>query len=283
MSRIYSLFSVSIPFDPTHRFETSPFLHSLVLATIRLTAALYGVIGIIIKLAIAKDESACASFSFFSNITFWGITFYFVFAGMHTMSYALRGNSWLDSWLKWLQLLHSSLYSTIAAFPLLVTIVFWAVQSKPDKFSTSYDAWSNVTRYALNPVFAFFEILISRTEQRPWIHLPCVIILLAGYCGIVYITHATEGFYTYSFMDISKFGPGALARHIVGIGASCTGIFILVRFMICGRLWLTETKLGKHGKSSKINKAVEGQTWIQMEEGENTNQTDHGRRSYDKE
>lgn len=168
MYDIYALFGVNSLFDPTRRFSTSWCLNPLFLGFIRLLVALYGIVTIIIKLALAKDESAGASFSYFSNITYWGITFYYIFAGMHSLSYAIRGRMCLESWPRWLQLLHGLLYSTIITFPLLVTIVFWAVQFKAEKLDTPFNTWSNITRHALNSVFALFEIVVPRTEKPPW-------------------------------------------------------------------------------------------------------------------
>ncbi|KAF2250177.1 hypothetical protein BU26DRAFT_424958 [Trematosphaeria pertusa] len=265
MTNIYTLFHAHTPFDPHHRFSTSWLLSPLSLALTRLLIAIYGIIGIVIKLAIAKDESAGASLSYFSNITWWGLTFYFLFAGLHSASYAVRGQAWLGQWPALFQLLHGLLYSTIVTFPLLVTTVFWAVQFRSEKFDSRFDTWSNITRHALNSVFALFEIVVPRTEMPPWIHLPCVLLLLGGYACIAYITYETEDFYTYGFLDSSKFSAGALAGHLIGIGAGCGGFFVLVRLAIYARLLLVEKKLGKHGKRSKRDSEVATRPWIEME------------------
>lgn len=50
--------------------------------------------------------------------------------------------------------------------------------------------------HALNSVFAAFEIFCTHAGPTPWLHAPFLIILLAGYLGVAYITHATQGFYS---------------------------------------------------------------------------------------
>ncbi len=143
-TRFWSLFNVGEPFDVTNRFETSTFLSPTSLGCVRLVLATYGVTSIVVKFAIPGEEGVGVSFSYFSNITWWGITFYHLFASFHTLSYARTGRAPLQSWPRFLQLAHSLLYSTVITYPLMVTIVFWAMQYKPSKFAEPIDAWSNV-------------------------------------------------------------------------------------------------------------------------------------------
>lgn len=56
--------------------------------------------------------------------------------------------------------------------------------------------WSNISEHALNSAFALFEILLTNVAPMPWIHIPFLIVLLAGYLGVAYITFATQGFYS---------------------------------------------------------------------------------------
>ena len=106
-------------------------------------------------------------------------------------------------------------------------------------------AWSNISQHALNTVFILFEILLTRCGPSPWCHLPFLIFFLAGYLGIAYITHATEGFYSkhyyaypqhkslinpapaYSFLDPKK-QHGVLAAYIIGIGVGECVVFSVV-------------------------------------------------------
>ncbi|KAF2091480.1 hypothetical protein K490DRAFT_60920 [Saccharata proteae CBS 121410] len=248
MLRFWPLFGVETPFDPYHRFETSTILSPLALGCVRSVLAFYGILTIILSLTLPVQQPAGASFSYFSNITWWGITWYQVFASIHTLSYARTGRSLLERWPRFFQLAHSLLYTTIMVFPLMVTIVFWALQFKPSKFADPVDAWSNTTHHALNSAYALFEIIVPRTERPLWIHLPCIVILLGGYAGIAYITHATEGFYTYAFLNPHKHKTGTFAGIIIGMGAICIVLFVIVYLLIWLRLWLTETVLGKPGK-----------------------------------
>ena len=89
----------------------------------------------------------------------------------------------------------------------------------------------------MNSAFALFEILFTRVGPNPWSHILFLILILAGYIGIAYITRATEGFYgtflfvfnlsrvthapppfraVYSFLDPGK-QKGRLAAYLVGI------------------------------------------------------------------
>lgn len=94
------------------------------------------------------------------------------------------------------------------------------------------------------------EITIPRTFPPPWIHLPILIILLALYLALAYLTHATEGFYPYDFLDPNK-GKGKLVGYVFGILAAIIVIFVVVYLIIWIRLRLTEKTLGKQGKFAK--------------------------------
>ncbi|KAI4124836.1 MAG: hypothetical protein LQ338_004614 [Usnochroma carphineum] len=107
------------------------------------------------------------------------------------------------------------------------------------------------SQHALNTVFAAFEIFFTRTSPPPPAHLSILVLILALYLALAYLTHATEGFYPYSFLDPKK-GSGKLAGYILGILAAACVIFVIVWALIWIRRWLTETKLGMHGKFVKI-------------------------------
>jgi hypothetical protein len=111
--------------------------------------------------------------------------------------------------------LHIRMTITLPAF--LVTIVYWILLSSSSTFATPYSgmnlspilflifsfkitAWSNISKHALNSVFAAFEISLSNVEPLPWIDLPPTIAILAGYLGIAYITHATQGIYSRPYL-----------------------------------------------------------------------------------
>jgi len=112
-------------------------------------------------------------------------------------------------------------------YPIIVTIVYWVLLSSYDTFHPRFNAWSNISQHALNTVFVLFEILFTHCGPSPWSHLLFLILFLAGYLGVAYITHATEGFYTYSFLNPHK-EHGLLAAYIVGIGVGECIVFSVV-------------------------------------------------------
>ncbi|RPB00852.1 hypothetical protein L873DRAFT_746575 [Choiromyces venosus 120613-1] len=249
------LLGVGSPFDSTNRFQTSSILSPVVLAFARLLIACYIFVALFYRIArsavIDGSRETRNSFSYFTNLTYWGLGCYFAVSAVHTLVYAFSGKAPLERWPKVLQFLHSLLYTTIITFPFLVTVVYWVILA-PDEnpFSTVYSAWNNISFHALNSVFALFEILIPRTERPPWIHIPFLILLLAGYLGVAYITKATKNFYTYSFLNPNKSGPGMVAAYVFGITAAICVVFVITRLIIWLRLVLCEKVFGLKGKFS---------------------------------
>jgi hypothetical protein len=130
---------------------------------------------------------------------------------------------------------------------LMAVVVYWGLLYSG--FDSTFQVWSNVSQHALNTVFCLAEIFLARTEPLPWIHLLWLIILLCLYLGLAFTTFATEHFYVYSFLDDSKKGGrGRVAGYIFGILAAAIIIFIIVRYVILLRQWVTETKLHMTGK-----------------------------------
>jgi hypothetical protein len=83
----------------------------------------------------------------------------------------------------------------------MATVVFWSVLSA-GAYRSSFSTFSNISMHALNTVFAGLEIILPRSEPHPWLLLVPIVIILALYLGLAYLTHATEGFYVYSFLDM---------------------------------------------------------------------------------
>jgi len=113
-------------------------------------------------------------------------------------------------------------------YPLLVTIVYWALIASPSTFETRYWAWSNISKHALNSVFALFEIFFTNVEPIPWLDLAPCLVMLGCYLGLAYITYATQGFYTYAFLNPETQG-NALAGYIIGIAVAECIIFAIVK------------------------------------------------------
>lgn len=86
----------------------------------------------------------------------------------------------------------------------LVTIVYWGDLASSATFATRFSTWSNVSIHALNSAFALFELLLTHAGPTPWTHAPLLVLLLAGYLGVAYITHATQGFYSARYLSLSE-------------------------------------------------------------------------------
>jgi len=152
--------------------------------------------------------------------------------------------------LRWL---HSAYYATITVYPFIVTIVFWAILSD-GAYRTELSSFDNISMHALNSVFAGLEIILPRSDPHPWLLLVPLIVILALYLGLAYLTHATEGFYVYSFLDIQENGSGLVAGACIGILVGAVVVFIIIRYLILLRRWITETKLHMYGKLSSHQK-----------------------------
>lgn len=92
------------------------------------------------------------------------------------------------------------------------------------------------------------EMLLTNAGPAPWLHTPLVVLLIACYLGVAYITYATQGFYSpssppshlpkltlrctaYSFLDPQKQG-GKVAAYIAGIGLAAA-LFFAIAWGIC--------------------------------------------------
>jgi hypothetical protein len=181
------------------------------------------------------------------------LAFYFLVASIHTFTYARWSRPLLDSFPRPLQALHAFYYTTIVTFPFLVTIVYWAILYKSPWFPREFNAFTNISQHAMNSVFALFEIVFTRTTAAsiPFIHMLWLIVLLAMYLAVAYITHAVQGWYTYSFLDPSVGGPGRVAGYVFGIAAAILIVFLIVKGLVWVRVWLTEKVLHMDGKFAK--------------------------------
>ncbi|KAF8874991.1 hypothetical protein BD779DRAFT_1564838 [Infundibulicybe gibba] len=241
------------PFDPAHRLVTSPFFSPLALAAIRLSIALYTLVTLLFTLIWdgIRLKVAAGFFSYFTHLSYIGVCAYFFASGTQTLSYALHTSHSstgypLQRWPRILQYLHTVLYSSVVTFAPLVTVVFWALLSSPDTFATTFDTWDNISVHALNTVFTLFELLGTNAPPLPWLHImPCEL-MLAGYLGVAYITHATQGFYTYTFLD-PKRQHALLAAYIVGIAVGEIIVFAAAHGLSVLRIHVTRRSAGAHG------------------------------------
>lgn len=97
----------------------------------------------------------------------------------------------------------------------------------------------------MNSLFALVEIGLPATNPPPLLHLVGLIILLLLYLALAYLTHATQGFYVYSFLDPSK-GSGRVTGYCFGIAAGIVVIF----FVAWGVIWVRRKYTGE-GKRSR--------------------------------
>ncbi|CBX93645.1 hypothetical protein IAQ61_003536 [Plenodomus lingam] len=241
------------PFDPENRFVTSWILPPGLLFAVRALLSLYAFITLFTIFgwngSHDMSEASRRSFSYFTHLTYWGLAFYHAFSAAHTGSYWLTGTSFLARWPKSLQVAHSMFYSTVVIYPWIVTAVYWAILL-PGRFPSTFELWSNVSQHALNSFYALFEIVVPRTEPLPWLDLIPIVILLALYLSLAYLTYATQGFYTYSFLNLQEHSSGIVAAYIVGILVAAIILFLIVKCAILLRIWITEKLLHMSGKFS---------------------------------
>lgn len=159
MSRIYNLLGVDHPFDPSSRFTTSWLLPPLSLAIIRAIFSLYAFITIFTIFGWNDSHHDAYQtrhfFSYFTDLTYCGLAFYFLFSALHTFSYERTGKSWLQNWPRPLQAAHAIYYTTAVTYPILVTLVFWVVLYTT-WFPIVEQGWSNVGEPSLT--FAFMTL-----------------------------------------------------------------------------------------------------------------------------
>lgn len=225
------------PFDANHRLVSSPLYPPRALAFQRLFLVAYSVTTVITSLVYESVVIRQGNiwFSFFTHLTIIGLAAYFLVSTYHGFNYKPSPSSSyaypLQRWPRIFQALHILLISTITTFPLLVTICYWALIASPATFATPYATWSAVSLHIFNTVFALLEITTTNIPPLPWAALPVCLVLLLAYLGVAYITHATQGIYTYSFLD-PQAQHGKLAAYIVGIAVGEVIIFALVHYAI---------------------------------------------------
>ncbi|KAI3602248.1 hypothetical protein WG66_002437 [Moniliophthora roreri] len=257
---LVDLFGAPSPFDPQHTLVTSPFFSSAVLACIRFSVAVYTLVTLVFLIIwdSVKDQSGGQFFSYFTNLTFTGICAYYWASFVQTAFYTRRRCQGKDgyplqSWAKTLQVLHLMLQTTIVTFPILVTVVFWVLLASPETLGNTLNQYRNITVHALNTVFCGFEMIFTNNPPPKLLMLPFMILILIGYLGVAYITHETQGFYPYSFLDPQKQGP-LLAAYIAGIGVA--------EVLLFGIAWVA-----MWARQKFFSRSLE-----QMEETESTNE-----------
>ena len=87
--------------------------------------------------------------------------------------------------------------------------MFWAILAH-GALDNALSTYTNTSEHALNSVFAFLEIFLPRSDPHPWLQLVPLIVIGLLYLALAYLTHATQHFYVYNFLD-----PYVSAEHRV--------------------------------------------------------------------
>jgi hypothetical protein len=270
-------------FDQEKTFVRSHFVSPLVLASIRAVLSIYSFTTIVTCYAwlanktatiglkdvnigsykIQQSEAAIGqSFSFFTYLTFWSLGFYFLASSVHTFVYAFRQRTWLANWPKPFQLAHSLYYSSVTSFPFLVTIVFWGTMNSGWP-AGRFEQWINISVHGLNSVFAITEIVLSATAPPPITHLSIVLLVLSVYLGLAYLTHYTQSFYVYEWMNPAH-GTTSIVLHVAGYAGAMIIIFLVVRYAIIARNLLAakmEVRRSKGLQETAIKLDDASDTW----------------------
>ncbi|KZT56414.1 hypothetical protein CALCODRAFT_483992 [Calocera cornea HHB12733] len=242
MVQIYALLGVREPFDPELHWVTSWAFPRSVYAAIRLFLALYTLISALVDVALtAKSGGVFGYYSYFTNLSYIGIVSWFWASGVQTAFFAFREKTGypLQRWPRFLRFMHSLLFTTIAVYPIIVLVVVWAILYDPVVYwANTYNTWDEISGHIINSVLITFEVIFSDIGPMPWWHMLFIVIGLALYLGLAYITRASQGFYTYSFLNPAT-QHAKLAGYIVGIGLGGCVVFILMRYIIVLRVRLT--------------------------------------------
>jgi hypothetical protein len=97
-----------------------------------------------------------------------------------------------------------------------------------------FEQWINISVHGLNSVFAVTEIVLSATAPPPLTHLSIVLLVLSVYLGLAYLTHYTQGFYVYEWMNPAH-GTTSIILHVAGYAGAMIVIFLVVRYAIIAR------------------------------------------------
>ncbi|KAF9782469.1 hypothetical protein BJ322DRAFT_1076237 [Thelephora terrestris] len=219
MDGVYSKFGVGVPFDPELSLVTSPVYSPFLLATIRLLFGFYYLLTFIFWFSWESVHSPVdvdQFFSYFTHLSAIGLCAYFWAAGVQTTAYARWNKYPLRHWPRLFQLLHLGLTATVITFPFVVTIAYWGLLASSTSFSTPFNAWENTSLHILNSVFALSEILLTFVGPIPWLYLPICVLTIGLYIALAYVSHATQNFYPYKFLDPAQYG-GQVAAYVFGV------------------------------------------------------------------
>ncbi|PHH75219.1 hypothetical protein CDD82_4540 [Ophiocordyceps australis] len=248
------------PFDVENRFVTSWIVAPFTLAAIRMTIGSYILSSILFIIAWSCTHPATTggcvasrrSFSYFTVLAFWGQAFYFIVAAIHTFFHAsCPGHlSLLSRFRRPFGALHSFFYSSVVVFPLLVSMIYWAMIFKGPWRGSTFDSWRNVSQHALNSVFALFEMTLTRTLLLPVVHLLWLFCIIVAYLGVAFLTNADQDFFVYAFLDKDQVGgAGLVTAYIACVAMALVVLFVVAQVIIRVRLWGVEDRKNVLGEA----------------------------------
>lgn len=93
-----------------------------------------------------------------------------------------------------------------------------------------------ISEHGIIGLYSLLEIFLTTTPPHPLLNLAFLILILLLYLSLAYLTHYTQGWYTYSFLD-----PGDHGQHNGKVAAYCfiiLAIILVVFFVTWGLIWL---------------------------------------------
>jgi hypothetical protein len=111
-----------------------------------------------------------------------------------------------------------------------------------------------ISQHGIIGLYALLEIFLTTTPLHPLIHVAFLILILLLYLSLAYLTHKTQGFYSYSFLD-----PGAHGKNSGKVTGYCFAILaiIVVAFALTWLfIWLRRRWTGGRIKRSKRDREL---------------------------
>ena len=112
-------------------------------------------------------------------------------------------------------------------------------------------------------LFPVFEIIFSTTPPPPLLHLPFLILILALYLALAYVTYASDGWYTYPFLD-----PGVNGENsgiVAGYSFAIAGGTVVIFAVVWGIIWVRRRVVGRDRRKLARSHSTDS-TEITMEE-----------------
>ncbi|KAJ9496729.1 hypothetical protein LTR99_010533 [Exophiala xenobiotica] len=268
------------PFDAKHSFVTSWAMRPTYYGVLRLFLAAYASTTVLYSMSwharhtdvvhlkdikipeytiVVGANAIGRSFSYFTYLSYYSQALYFLVSGIHTLTYARTGTSWLHSrYPKGLQLAHRLHYAMVVCFPFLISILFWATMRAGPWFTLTFDAWEQMSVHGLNSLFALVEIILPATAPPAWGQLSVLLLVMALYLGLAYLTRATAGWWVYEWLNPQN-GAGQIIAHMVGYTAGIVAIFAIVK----GMIWLRNRLVDRFGcnKDENENGVAQASEW----------------------